>query len=226
MCSFKIETKLGFHAVEPEYIFQSSKSDQDKRANEVKGLCKIIILNLDTGTVKGYFTELGGLNRAWTIARDCYVLSMMESSIAFSSIAVELAINMDERMQHKRVKKKKKDGRISSGWLMLSNRMLRDAEEKNLPINLLLDKGETLETDFPFVKFVERRNDVSHGDYSRYSRRMAGGIIFYLLDTNQQIADIPSKEALDQLKKCSDFLNAWVNQNPKLIHHNIQIKSS
>jgi len=76
------------------------------------------------------------------------------ASISTSSACVEIAINMDERMQDLR-------GPMQN-WLHLNPKNLKKAKERGLPIDKLLIKDDDLEK--PSVAFIDRRNKFDHGE--------------------------------------------------------------
>lgn len=101
-------------------------------------------------------------------------------------------------------------------WLRLNNKTLRAAAVQKLPVEMLLNEGESfMRTEDPTIVFVRRRNKIAHGDYSDHTVSWERKLNENLTLIHKAV-DTPPKDALDQLRKCSRFLIAWVGQNPTL----------
>jgi hypothetical protein len=144
---------------------------------------------------------------------------MMEGTILFASTAVECAVNQDLRMDSVHASRLEgKSPAKSFGypeWLSLSHQHLREAKSVGLPVEKLLGEGESIDVDIPRIRFVNRRHRIAHGDYKDFyyplgSDLGAGGMAL------TYYADIAPPAALDQFTKCSNFLNAWVLQQPRI----------
>ncbi len=203
-------------------IFQVGREDFRK---DVWGICKRIGFKAQWKNGGGQFGETMGITRSWMLARDCYIIALMEGTIHFASTAVECAINLDERMQSARQKQLKKQEERNipypTDWLSLMPHNLREAKTYKIPVQVLLDKTESLEKDSPLIKFLERRNKIAHGDYGKYFVD-AGYDLGEVGKVMSYYSDVSPKEALDQFKKCSDFLYAWVAPNPRIIGFSIE----
>jgi hypothetical protein len=100
---------------------------------------------------------------------------------------------------------------------------LRAAAKIGLPVNTLLDEGESF--DSGEVVFIERRNKAAHGDYLGYSNikdRTKQRVLMDKDDSgNEVFIEIPAREpidlqALDQINKSRNFLVEWARQKPDL----------
>jgi hypothetical protein len=133
----------------------------------------------------------------------CFGVARFLATIVFSSTAVELVLNRDQRTRRNR------ELRRIGGWATLNNANLIIAAREGLPVHLLLSKGESL-TDHEPVRFVERRNKVAHGEIS---------------DMVKNITDYDPKaevEAFDQLDKGDRFIVEWFNTEPDVQESHIQ----
>jgi hypothetical protein len=144
---------------------------------EVSGVCKRIGFRVKSDALNGIFSENFGISRLWALARDCYTVAIMEGTVHFASSAVECAINLDSRMQIARKRhvtnhseQKHSD---STRWLTLGSKNLREARINGLPVEKLIDKGESIEEGAPLIRFAYRRNKVAHGDYSGFLSTLA-----------------------------------------------------
>lgn len=208
--------------VEPRHKPGKSRSDRSIRESEISGLCTGTGVRVKHyGLLKITISNVGGLSRPLIVSRNCYIEGIMDASILFSSIAVERIINIDTRMQEARKQLKiKSEGRNPTGWLSLNRYTLKDAHKEGLPVMNLLGTKESLNKN----KFIDRRNKIAHGDYSKYTTQIGtdsdAGIT--LIRNN---IDIPPKEALDQFKKCSAFITEWAKKNPYIIDLEVKQKS-
>lgn len=205
---------------EPDSFIERAKHEKEKREKEVAGLCKGIDINVVGDKFVGSFGDLSAITRSWTMARDSYIVGLMDVCILFSSIAVECAINNDERMTNAKNKQlqqqKERKSPDASDWLMLNPFTLRQAKPEKLPIQLLLDSDESIEPDKELPKFIRRRNIIAHGSYQDYSSDVGKRLLKHDIKLTNVWVDVPPVEALDQFKKCSAFLTEWVNQQPKM----------
>lgn len=219
------ETVFLYDKDEPQYIFDLTQSGRADRHKEISGICKRIGFVAQFKEGGGQFSENFGITRSWVLARDCYIVGFMEGTVHFAATAVECAINLDERMQAARQKQldyhRKRNQPNPTDWLTLMPHNLREARTYKMPVEKLLDEDESLEKDAPLIKFIERRNKIAHGDYGSYfvntGRELSEGtkIINYHLD-------VGPREAMDQFKKCSDFLYGWVAQKPRIVRFKIE----
>lgn len=205
---------------ETDSKISSSMSDKSDREKEVKGIVKRILFTGKLEKSVGTFSENLGITFSWTMASDCYIEGLMAGTIQFSSTAVECAINHDslmEKIRKDQFEKMKKENHLEpSDWLQLNPITLRKARERKLPVDELINSDESIDTKKdPLIKFLQRRNEISHGDYKNYfvdiSRKFGTE-----KDIVMKYVDIPPKEALEQFLKCSRFLTKWVNQEPKI----------
>lgn len=207
---------------EPQDILQIGTTEWRK---DVIGICKRIGFIAKFKDGGGQFSENLGITRSWVLARDCYTVALMEGTVHFSSTAVECAINLDARMQSARQKQLQEQVKrkvpFTTDWLSLMPHNLREARTYKIPVEKLLDKGESIEKDAPLIKFLERRNKIAHGDYSDYFVDISRDLGESVKVTNYHM-DVGPREALDQFRKCSDFLYAWVSQKPKIIGFKIE----
>ncbi|MEW6042935.1 MAG: hypothetical protein AB1608_01585 [Thermoproteota archaeon] len=205
---------------EPDSFIDRAKNEREKREKEVAGLCKVIGIDVIGDKFTGSFGDLSAITRAWTIARDAYIVGLMDVCILFSSIAVECAINNDQRMTNAKNKQlelqKERKLPDASDWLLLNPHTLRQAKPEKLPIQALLDPDESIGPDKELPKFIRRRNIVAHGSYQDYSSDVGKRLLKHDVKLTQVWVDVPPAEALDQFKKCSAFLTEWVNQQPKM----------
>lgn len=209
---------------ETDSFIEKAKNDLDERKKEVSGICKYIKTVYVDEKISGNFNDLGGITRAWTIARDCYIIGLMDASIVFSSIAVECAINKDKLMQTSRKEQFDKLNKKTnhSSWLQLTSKTLESAQKQHLPVEKLLNDKESIEKGKPNPIFIDRRNHLNHGDYSLYPNTFTRYLPNVQKIIKHVIADISPIDALDQFKKCSSFIEAWVNQNPDIIDFEIK----
>ena len=181
------------------------------------GLCVGVSANVyDNELLKITIGNVGSLDRALTIAMKCYEQEIMDATILFSSNAVEYAINMDKKMQ--KLRQKQISDRNPIGWLMLNEDTLRKASTQKLPVKKLLDSNETIKN----PKFINRRNQIAHGEYRDYlSSMQVNSDVGFALHLSDYI-HIPKEDALDQFKKCSAFIIEWIDQNPDVISLSIK----
>jgi hypothetical protein len=205
---------------EPDSKLHVIPQEMAAREQEVKGKVRAIIFSGVIDKANGLFSEQLGITLSWTFARDAYIAALMPAAILFSSIAVECAMNQDARMRpvrQKQFQNMEKNNRPNpSDWLMLSNDTLRKAKIQGLPVNELMNKGESIATKSdPTIMFIERRNKIAHGDYRAF---MVGFEQDYGGPSKivRNFPDVPGSEALDQFNKASAFLTAWISQGPDL----------
>lgn len=151
------------------------------------------------------------ITNEWFCAIDCLAVGLYAPSILFASISVECILNNDMRLEAWRQER-------SHEWILLNTKNLKHAYEKGLPTNLLLNVGETFETD---IEFVMRRNKVAHGDVRGY-RSMYPSL--FDLRLSKELFDEtelsfgyyrPAKEhAFGQIDKAKRFIIAWARQKP------------
>jgi len=145
-----------------------------------------------------------------------FILGIFAATIFFASRAVEMAINMDARMQDEKAK-------YSWNWLSLSRRVLKEAQSRGLPVGLLLDSEER-ELDRDPV-FVSRRNKVIHGDLQGYKEATG---FYRVTDFNvpYRLPVAPSEDdAYDQLNKSRSYLMEWVKTGSTYIPKNARFVS-
>lgn len=188
----------------------------DERRKSVEGIVKIIRLSASIGKAGGHWSEGYGITLSWSMARDCYLVGMPAGTIHFASTAVEAAINNDIRMKQVRqekIEKLKKRFPETDGWLYLDRDTLKAAKDNDLPSEILLGEGESI--DNGKVQFLERRNKIAHGDYRMFSLEMDGD---YGLDKRvaSDVVNVDYQSALDQFMKASSFLKSWLDQRPKV----------
>ncbi|MFY3739737.1 MAG: hypothetical protein HMLIMOIP_000156 [Candidatus Nitrosomirales archaeon] len=185
------------------------------RFDKVNEYVKYIEFDGKIGSMGIHAGEANGVTRTWILARDCYVKRIWAGTIQFASTTVERAINLDECMREVK-EKQMEDHKHREGWdwLLLNHETLRNAKRAGLPIQTLMEDGESIAVDNPKIKFVERRNKIAHGDYRAYTSKIQhttpDGIPYF----QKIINAIPAEEAEDQLIKCSKFIRSWVDQNP------------
>ena len=121
---------------------------------------------------------------------ECYM-----AAIAMSSALVEIVINKDSRTRAIH------GMRRIDRWATLNNANLRVGEENGLPVEELLNLGESLKSR-DAIEFVKYRNKVAHGD--------TDGIFTNLTDYDP----IARKQAEKQLSKARKFLHKWFNTAP------------
>ena len=128
-------------------------------------------------------------------AGNCYEDGRFLACILAASAAVEIILNKDSRMCSGR-----------PGWRAMNVKLLRIAQKAGLPVDSLLEVGETLKTDRS-VTFVRLRKGIAHGNLD--------GII----DTSQEgfALDYSAKAralALEHLNKADRFVLEWFNTAP------------
>ena len=125
------------------------------------------------------------------------------ATIVFSSTAVELVLNRDQRTRRHR------QLRRIGGWAALNNPNLAIAARERSPVHLLLSESESLSDPRP-VRFVERRHKVAHGE---------------ICDMIKDLTDYDPKaeeEAFDQLDKGHRFIVEWFNTAPDVQESHIK----
>lgn len=123
--------------------------------------------------------------------------------MTLSGSVVEIILNRDSRLtQQSKLRK-------VNGWATLNNPNLELAQAAGLPVEILLDSGESVSDARP-IRFVRIRNKIAHGDLSD----LPSGISDYLSDYEV--------EARDQLKKADKFLIDWFNSSPDIQSLEIQ----
>lgn len=199
---------------EPDSIIEFGREDFRK---DVIGACKRIGFRGKWEEGGGWFSENYGITRSWVLARDCYSAILFEGAVHFASTAVECAINLDGRLQPARKRQKEEHMKRKfpnpTDWLSLMPQNLREAKGQGLPVEKLIGPGESIEKGAPVPAFIQRRNKIAHGDYTDFSVDLSRKLSDKISLKDSHVALAPSV-ALDQFKKCSAFLYAWVEQKP------------
>jgi len=151
-----------------------------------------------------------------TEAAYSFVLELYAAAIFFDSRAVEMAINMDSRMQEQK-------SRSDREWLNLTLDVLKDARDQGLPVKLLLNTDE-VEFDHKPI-FVSRRNKIIHGDLEGY-KEVTG---FYRTTDFTKPYRLPvapgEEDAYDQLTKSRKFRIQWTREGSTNIPKNARFVS-
>jgi hypothetical protein len=116
--------------------------------------------------------------------------------IALSATAVELIVNRDSRTRNN------PNLRRTAGWANLNNFNLRVAKAQGLPVGMLLEDGDDLDTDEP-IAFVRLRNKVAHGEIDA----------LHIVDLSDYDATA-EKLANEHEKKMRRFVAEWYNTAP------------
>jgi len=149
------------------------------------------------------------ITHSWYAAIECFGICRYEVSILFAAIAVEAAINHDDRMQEYR-------GKSYKQWITLSPKSLAKVKEVGIDISDLIesDNGEIVS------KFVELRNKIAHGDNlgAQYILRQ------FNHNTSIEYTDyrISEKDALEQIEKSYNFLVKWGKSEPIVVLSGIE----
>ncbi len=126
-------------------------------------------------------------------ASECFIYARYLGTIVLASCAVELILNRDSRTVQ-----------VTPGsiikWQTLSNKLLRSAQKKELPVHSLMSAGESLTG--KDIRFVQRRNEVGHGR------------IEHLIKTISDYDPGAEAEAFDQARKADQFVVDWFNTAP------------
>ncbi len=125
-------------------------------------------------------------------AGSCFDVARFLATIVLASGVVEIILNRDSRT------KAIKLDRFGDGWAKLNKQNLSVAGSAGLPVNVLLDSGESLLAQNP-IRFIERRNKVAHGE------------ILHLIRTLSDYDPVAENEASDQFMKAQRFLVEWFN---------------
>lgn len=214
----EIEGEITFIQDNIDSMMAAASSDREEREKQVEGMVKVIGFKGGNRRFGGTFSEGKGITFSWKMARECYVAGLMGGTIHFASTAVECAINNDVRLRSYRDVHRKwqeKNGYEPDGWLTLTRATLAKAKCEKLPVTMLLNIDEKVEDKEGEIEFIERRNKIAHGDLGKY-------LVWWRLNLREENIwisqpDISPREALDQLKKCSAFLEVWVASKPTII---------
>lgn len=168
-----------------------------------------IIIDVGNGQINTESETNIGITNSFITAVECLGASLYSPSVLFASITVECIINHDEKLEQFRKQQERE-------WFDLTPKNLKLALDNGLPADLLLEKGEQLPN---MIKFILRRNKIAHGDTEGYRQigvpreDLVRGIEY----TNFWQAT--KEDALDQIKKARNFVEAWGKTNPKLRLH-------
>lgn len=169
------------------------------------GTFEIIIEDANSGTNVELETTIGITNN-FIIACECLGGSLYSGSVLFASIAVEVILNHDTRLEdHRRLN--------SRQWLTLTPNILQCAYNRGLPTNLLLGRGEKLGKN---IKFIQKRNKVAHGDTEGY-RKIIMSKSRKLGRKYENRWEPSLVDALSQIKKTRKFIDEWGRGKPSLI---------
>jgi hypothetical protein len=116
--------------------------------------------------------------------------------IALSATAVELIVNRDSRTRNH------PDLKRTAGWANLNNFNLRTAQTQGLPVDMLLEAGDDLDSDQPIV-FIRLRNKVAHGEID----------VLHIVDLSDYDA-VAEKLANEHERKMRRFVAEWYNTAP------------
>ena len=116
--------------------------------------------------------------------------------IALSATAVELILNRDSRTRNN------PNLRRTAGWANLNNFNLRVARTQGLPVDMLLETGDGLDTDEP-IAFVRLRNKVAHGEID--------ALHIVTLSDYDEIAETLANKHEEKMRR---FVAEWYNTAP------------
>lgn len=149
-----------------------------------------------------------GIMDSFFIATDCFLVNEFVPCILFSSITVECVLNHDSRLYEFRKKQPNK-------WIDLSIKNLRKAREVGIDVSDLL---ETNSKNQITSDFVIKRNKIAHGDMPGYFSLMQKMIKDpNNLDEIMEAVMVTEKQALNQLRKCFEFVKKWGESKPTII---------
>jgi hypothetical protein len=204
--------------VEP--LYDTTEAERN-RYDQVKDTVKLIVWSGKIGANSVSTQEGSGITYTWKLAKDCYIKGILAGTVQFASTAVERAINLDVRMRSARTKQlrqlRQRNSPNPTDWLTLMPHNLREARTYKIPVEKLLDENESIEKGDPLPTFIDRRNRIAHGDYSGYLIEISNPLPDGQKYKHEILVNIPEADALDQLRKCSAFIETWVAGNPRII---------
>ena len=184
---------------DPESIY--NLSNISKNLEDLSETFDIIFQDKDNHELGEWYVNSGIVNN-WITAVECLAVSRYAPALLFASIAVECAINHDSKMQ------KIKENDTKHNWINLTNNtVLMNAHKVGIPTEILCDEDESL-NDKNYIRFIDRRNKIAHGDYSGYRKipimTKSNGIL--RISKSEQ----PTREhALYQIEKSKKFILEW-----------------
>lgn len=137
-------------------------------------------------------SDVGAFGRE---AGNCYEDGRFLACILAASASVEIILNKDSRMHSGR-----------PGWRIMNAKLLRIAQKAGLPVDSLLDVGETLKTDGSLA-FLRLRNGIAHGNVEGIIDISREG---FALDYSQKAREL----ALEHLNRADRFVLEWFNTAP------------
>ena len=166
----------------PRASFKKIRSEQHQR----NGLTHVVFFTQAThhpSDVFAYGRE----------AFNCFREKRYLATIAMSSAAVELILNKDSRMRTQ-----------TAGWRTLTIKLVRAGQRNGLPVDHLLDAGESLRAQS--IAFIELRNRIAHGNLTNIVVFEDSGTPGYLAEAREV--------ALKHLAKAQNFEVEWYNSSP------------
>lgn len=130
-------------------------------------------------------------------ATECYTLGRFLATISLASALVESVLNRDSRLATRGAVRR------IEGWIWLNNPNLLAAGEAGLPVQELLEPGESVAAQAP-VCFVALRSTITHADGDDFPSHQG------------ECSAVLEGPARTQLDKAARFLVTWFNTCPDI----------